>query len=145
MDAIGILEKDHQDARKVLEEISGSSGLKKKKLFDALKRELELHNAIEERIFYPAVLANAKTAGLPAQDAKAHKVVEDALEQLAKMPVEDPNWTRDFNAMQDKLLKHVSDEEKIFFVKIREILGATELVELGEKMLTAKDQQLYAI
>ena len=145
MDAIGILEKDHKDAKQVMEEISRSSGEKKKKLFDALKRELEMHDAIEETIFYPSVLANAKTLSLPAQDKKAHKVVEAALAELAKLPVDDPTWNRNFNAMQDKLFKHVADEESIFFVKIREVLSATELVELGEKMKSEKEKQLYAV
>jgi hemerythrin superfamily protein len=144
MDAIELLQKDHQGAKKVMEEILKSTGAKRKELFGALMHELLMHDSIEEEIFYPAVLSNPKTAGLPAQDKEAHQAVEAALAQLAKLPVEDLAWTPSFNAMRTALLKHVDDEEKNFFVKVREVLSATELKILGDKLKNAKDRQLKA-
>jgi iron-sulfur cluster repair protein YtfE (RIC family) len=134
MDAIGMLEKDHKDAKRLMDEISLSIGPQKKKLFEGLKRALETHDELEESIFYPTVLAHPKTSSFPVRDKEAHQVVEKALEQLAIMPMEGPDWARAFDAMKEKLLKHVADEEQVLFIKIREVLSATELVELGDKM-----------
>jgi hemerythrin superfamily protein len=144
MNAIEMLEQDHQGAKKVMEDILISSGTKKKQLFTALMHELEVHDSIEEEIFYPAVLSNPKTASFPAQDVEAHRSVEAALARLAKLSVEDPAWTPSFSAMRSALLKHVDDEEKVFFVKIREVLSAAELDALGVKMKSAKEKHLKA-
>src|SRR6185503_17994748 len=142
MDAIEFLETDHKAAKKVIEEIAKSPVEKKKALFSALKLELELHDRIEETIFYPAVLTHPLTSGLPGSDKQAHETVEAALARLAELPVENPDWSPSFSAMQDKLFKHIKDEESDFFVKIRAALSATELNALGDKMKAEKESAL---
>jgi hypothetical protein len=145
MDAIQILEKDHKGAKEILEEISKKIGPEKKKLFETLKHELEMHNSIEENIFYPAVQANPKAAGFSVKDNEAHEVVEAALIQLEELSVEDPGWTPLFMSMQDSLLKHVADEEGRMFVAIRNILTAQQLSELGRRMETEKELLLHPV
>lgn len=145
MDAIGMLEQEHKNVKLIMEEIAKSAGSQKKKLFETLKHALEAHDHLEEVIFYPSVLLSPKTEGLLKQDKKAHEVVEKALDQLASLPLESSDWTPIFNAMKERLLKHVSDEESNFFIKIREVLSATELVELGDKMKAETQRQLTAV
>jgi iron-sulfur cluster repair protein YtfE (RIC family) len=142
MNAIDLLVKDHQGAKKVMGEISASTGAKKKELFTALKGELELHDHIEEKIFYPAVTAHPKGAALSAGDLAAHKVVEGLLAQLSKLAIEDPAWTPKFDTMKADLLRHIADEEGNLFVKIRQVLSTTELEALGVKMMAEKDRKL---
>lgn len=145
MDAIGMLEQDHKNAKLIMEEIVKSAGSQKKKLFETLKHAIEAHDHLEETIFYPSVLLSPKTEGLFKQDKKAHEVVEKALNHLTALPIESSDWMPTFNAMKERLLKHVSDEESNFFIKIREVLSATELVELGDKMKAETQRQLTAV
>lgn len=145
MDAIELLKKDHAGAKEAMEEILKGSGTPKKELFAALKRELEAHDHIEETIFYPAVKSNPKTAALPAADKKAHEVVEAALAHLALLPVTDATWDAGFKSMQEKLLAHVKDEETNVFIKIRDVLSANELAELGHKIVLEKERLLKAV
>lgn len=142
MDAIELLKSDHQGAKKAMEGIEKENGPKKMAMFKALKKELEIHDSIEETIFYPSVRSNPKAASFPAADKQAHETVEKALARLALLPIEDKDWAPAFKAMQTKLLKHVSDEETNFFVKIRDVLSAAELNTLGDKMKAEKDRQL---
>jgi hypothetical protein len=142
MNAIDFLEKDHTGAKKVLGQISASSGAKKQELFTALKGELELHDKIEEEIFYPSVLSHPNAAGLSAGDEKAHRAVEAALAKLAKLPIEDAAWTPAFNAMQASLVAHIADEEGDLFVKIRQAVSAADLEALGVKMSAKKESEL---
>ncbi len=144
MDAIAMLEKEHQEAKKVMEEISAAAAPQKQTLFAALKLALEKHDRIEETIFYPAVKANPKASGFGPADQRAHEKVESALEHLSQLSTENPQWTTDFNAMRDTLLKHVADEETNLFVKIRSMLSPMELNQLGEQMLAKKELQLKA-
>jgi iron-sulfur cluster repair protein YtfE (RIC family) len=140
MDAIEMLKKEHKGAKGVMEEIIKSSGAKRKKLFETLKGELGIHDRVEEQIFYPAVQNNAKAAGFPAADKKAHEAVEAALAALEKLPIEDKNWINSFKAMQTALLAHVADEETRLFVTIRTILSNDELMQLGDKMKAGKEK-----
>jgi hypothetical protein len=144
MDAIQLLETDHKNAKKVMEQIAASPPAKKKAIFSNLKRELEEHDSIEENIFYPAVLSNPRTAGFQAQDKEAHKVVEEALRQLEDLEVEDADWIPTFNAMQTRLLNHVADEENNLFLRIRGVLTQTELDALGVRITLEKERRLKA-
>jgi hypothetical protein len=142
MDAIVILEREHAKAKNAMEAVAKSPLGLKKGLFDALKAELELHDNIEEHIFYPAVLAHPKTSGLPQLDKKAHLLVEEALDALEALPVADPKWDPAFKAMQERLLSHVADEEANYFVVIRGALSPAELMDLGDKMNVEKEKHL---
>jgi hypothetical protein len=134
MNAVDLLIKEHQEARKAMEQIAKSRGPRKMELFLALKGELSVHDSIEEEIFYPSVATHPRLSALKSKDKDDHAVVEAALERLAGLPVDDPDWDAEFEAMRNRLLKHVADEETDFFVRIRKELPAGELDALGKRM-----------
>lgn len=144
MNAVDLLIKDHLAAKKAMEQIARSKGPRKMELFLALKSELTMHDSLEEEIFYPAVESHPRIKGFKAKDKDAHAVVEAALERLAGLPVDDEDWDADFEAMRNRLMKHVSDEETNYFVKVRQELSAGELDALGKKMEEEKKSQLKA-
>ena len=58
MDAIAMLEEDHKKVKKLLTDLDSTTerGVKtREELFTKVKQELEVHEAIEEEIFYPAL------------------------------------------------------------------------------------------
>jgi iron-sulfur cluster repair protein YtfE (RIC family) len=145
MDAIDILKAEHKAAKKAMEEIAESSGDKRGKLFLALKQELEMHDRIEEQIFYPTVQSHPKASSFPALDKKAHQEIEAALEKLERLPVAAAEWLDDFKAMQRKLLAHVADEENRLFVIIRTQLSQMELDALGGTMKSGKTKAMNKV
>jgi hypothetical protein len=134
MDALEQLVKDHAEAKEAMEVIAKSWGTKKLELFKALKRDLELHGAVERKILSPALKAHPKAGSLPQKGGEVHADVEKALDRLSKMMIDDPDWIPAFNAMRERLLKHVGSEESVFFEKVRGALTAAELHGLGERM-----------
>ena|SRR3984957_4580690 len=142
MDAIEMLKKEHKGAKALMEEIVSASGAKRKKLFETLKGELEIHDRVEETIFYPAVKNNPNASSFPAVDKLAHETVEAALASLEKQAVDDKSWIESFKAMQKALLAHVADEENRLFVTIRTILSNDELAQLGDRMKAAKERMV---
>ena len=138
MDAVEMLKAEHKGAKAAMEQILRSPTPKIKGLFETLSKELEAHDRVEELIFYPAVQSHPKAATFPALDKKAHLEVEAALAKLGKLPVESKEWMPAFKVMQEKLLKHIADEETNYFVAVRASLNPTELNELGEKMKGGK-------
>jgi hemerythrin superfamily protein len=140
MDAIEQLVKDHADAKKAMDVIEQSWGDKKLELFKALKIDLEIHNGIEEDVFYPAVRLKPSASALGGQDQQAHAAVEQALDRLSQLLIDDPDWIPSFNAMREKLLKHVGDEETVYFQKVREALTSDELHGLGRRMAAERER-----
>jgi len=142
MDAIEMLKKEHKGAKGLMEEIINANGAKRKKLFETLKGELEIHDRVEETVFYPAVKNSPNASSFPAVDKLAHETVEAALANLEKQAVDDKSWLESFKAMQKALLAHVADEETRLFVTIRTILSNDELAQLGDRMKAAKEKMV---
>jgi iron-sulfur cluster repair protein YtfE (RIC family) len=138
MNAIELLVQEHDEAKIGMKEVFRSSGVKKDQLFRELKREIEMHNYLEETIFYPSVLGYPGASSLAAKDKVAHKALEEALVKLTLLPMDDPAWSRNFSAMQARLLMHIADEEGTLFVKIRNLLSIAELETLGQTMKIEK-------
>ena len=64
MDALQLLTKDHDDVKKMLEELDDTTerAIKtREQTFTKLQLELEVHEAIEEEIFYPVLRDHPKT------------------------------------------------------------------------------------
>jgi iron-sulfur cluster repair protein YtfE (RIC family) len=144
MDAIEQLVKDHVDAKNAMDVIAQSWGDKKLELFKALKKDLEIHNGLEEDLFFPAVRQKPSASALGAQDQQAHAAVEQALDRLSQLMIDDPDWIPTFNAMREQLLKHVGDEESVYFQKVREALTSEELHGLGRRMAAERDRLMSA-
>jgi len=63
MNALTMLKRDHAAVKEILEELDGTTdrGVKTRQaLFSKVKRDLELQEAIEEEIFYPALKKHPK-------------------------------------------------------------------------------------
>lgn len=63
MDALELLKKDHDEVKKMLEELDSTSEVdveKRHGLFGRVKTELGAHEDIEEAIFYPALKEHPK-------------------------------------------------------------------------------------
>lgn len=140
MDALKLLEQDHQDTKTAVDAVGWSRTPKRKELFLALKRGIDIHESIEKNIFYPAMLADARTKALAGWDKEAHSLVDKSLKELTELSSEDPAWTGAFNALRGHLLKHVIDEEDELYKKVRGALGVEELNAIGHKMTTERER-----
>ncbi len=143
MNAIDFLEKDHSGAKKVMGRISASTGAKKQELFTALKGELELHDKIEEEVFYPAVLSHPNAAGLSAGRRKGPPGRRSGPGQAGQAAASMmPPGPRPSTPCKPSLLAHIADEEGDLFVKIRQAISAADLEALGVKMGAKKESEL---
>lgn len=145
MNAIEILESEHKGAMAAMDAVLRSAGEARKALFNALKAELELHDNIEETVFYPALAAHPAAAGFQGADKSAHEAVEAELDRLSAISVEDRRWEAAFKSMQVALLGHIHDEESGVFMKAKEGMSESELIDLGLAMKAKKDQHLRLV
>jgi len=67
MDALKLLKQDHDEVKKMLADLEGTTERAEKTRTEglaSLKQELEVHETIEEEIFYPALKEYPETKDL---------------------------------------------------------------------------------
>jgi hypothetical protein len=134
MQAIEILKSEHQAIRRLMTEVACSAEPDRKAFFLAFKRELDLHDAVETSVFYPAISANPTTCGMAGMDMEARRVVAKAMKSLESMPAGAKDWVPYFRAIKAILFRHMEDEEFGALDSVGAALSATELAALGARM-----------
>jgi hemerythrin superfamily protein len=150
MDAIALLQHDHEEVEQLFrqfEKLTERAHKSKEKIVAKVIRELAIHSAIEEMLFYPAV----RTAALKAtvrtlkeagdtvlESLEEHHVVKWTLTELEKMKPEDERYDAKFKVLMESVRHHVEEEQDELFPKARRLLGQDMLEELGERMEKAK-------
>jgi len=142
MQATKILKSEHQAMRRLMTEVACSGETGRKALFLLFKRELELHDAMETRVFYPAISANRRTCGLAGMDTEARRVVAKALKSLESMPIGAKDWLPYFRAIKGILLRHMDDEEFGALDSVEKALSVGELEVLGIQLAYERQRMI---
>ncbi len=142
MDAITLLREDHRSVEKLFKsfEKAGDRALTtKRKLADDVVRQLSVHAAIEEQVFYPAVgEAIAGTRDLVLESLEEHHIVKWVLSELDGLDPEDERFEPKMTVLIENVRHHVKEEETELFPSVRKALGRKRLTELGEQLTAAK-------
>jgi hemerythrin superfamily protein len=145
MDALRLLEEDHKKVKKMLEELDGTTERAEKtrtETFERLKHELTIHETIEEELLYPALKEFAKTKDIALEAFEEHHVVDQIVGELEATPVSDETWGAKLTVMKENLEHHIEEEEDEMFKQARQLIGRTELEQLGERMAARKKELL---
>ena len=104
MDAIAVLKRDHEEVERLFrqfEKLTDRAHRSKQKIVMKIIRELAIHAAVEEMLFYPAVRTAALKANVRAlkeaadtvlESLEEHHVVKWTLSELEKMKPEDERY-----------------------------------------------------
>jgi hemerythrin superfamily protein len=147
MDALTLLERDHQEVKKIMGELEKTTerGTKtRQQLFTKLVEELTIHEKIEEQIFYPRVKEQAKTKKLEemvAESFEEHHFVDVVKEEIEQVPFEAEEWAAKFKVMKENVEHHAFEEEEgKMFPQVRKIFSKQELEDMGTEMEELKTQ-----
>ena len=107
--------------------------------FAILKTKLTAHAKGEEQAVYPrfAELSD-EIKDLIGEAKEEHSLVEDKLEELARIDVKDEEWKAKFTVLKELVEHHVEDEEGEVFPKARKAMKGDAASELADKYLAAK-------
>ena len=144
-DAVELVKSDHRKVEQLFREFeeAGDRAYKtKQQLVEQITRELEVHAAIEEETYYPAVEAKARKDGkeLIAEAVEEHHVIKVLLGELGSMSSEDEAFDAKVTVLMENVLHHVEEEESELLPQSEKILGTDELTRLGEQMAARKRQ-----
>ena len=151
MDAITLLEQDHQQVKKLMAEIEKTTerGIKtREQLFNKLVQELTIHEKIEERIFYPEVKERATTKKLEelvTESYEEHHFVDVVKAEIENTPFEAEEWAAKFKVMMENIQHHAFEEEEgKMFPKVRKAFNKDELEDMGTRMAELKEELMSA-
>lgn len=141
-DVVDLLLAQHEEARSLFAQITsaaGSASTAKKGSFDRLVNLLAVHETAEEMVVYPVVrstgpdgdrLADARTA----EESEA----KDALSELERIGVADPEFDARFEAFRQLVDSHARNEETEIFPLLRESQSPEQLAKMAQAVDAAE-------
>ena len=136
MNAIKFLEQQHREVEKLFEKFEkASDGTKKTRhqICQQISDQLAIHAEIEEKIFYPAT-KDARTEDLLLEAVEEHLSAKRIIADLVEQDPEDHILRAKMKVLQEQVEHHVEEEEKELFPKVKKLLDAERLEELGDEM-----------
>jgi len=143
LDAITLLKQDHDKVKKVLSELDATTerAIKPREdLFARVKQELQVHEAIEEEIFYPALKEHPKAKDLVLEAYEEHNVVDMVMSEIDGVAFDDERWGAKLTVMKENVEHHIEEEESEMFKQARDVFNHQELEDLGERMEIRKKE-----
>ncbi len=141
MDALKLLKQDHDTVKailKTLDDTTERAGKTRSSLFDKLKRELTIHETIEEEILYPAFQEQAKLKDIVLEGYQEHHVVDLVMDELAELSTSDETWGAKLSVVKENVEHHIEEEEGDMFKKARQLFESQELEQLGARLEARK-------
>jgi hypothetical protein len=133
MDAIALLQRQHEDIEELFLRCDGSQGESRRAYFLALAKALLVHAHIEEEQFYVAI-RTADTQDLLAGSESEHAHAKALVSQLAKTPVGSRQFSAVLAELRADIDAHIAEERSIVFPRAYRMLGVEGLAALGEAM-----------
>jgi hemerythrin-like domain-containing protein len=148
MDALTLLKEDHREVKRLLKELEATTERASKtrtELFERVRRELTVHEVIEEEIFYPTLKTHPKAKEIVLEGYEEHGVVDTLMGELQELPVEDETWGPKAKVMIENIEHHIEEEEGEMFEKARQVFDKQELDDLGVAMSERKAEALKQV
>jgi hemerythrin superfamily protein len=146
MDALKLLKADHKKVSMLFDEVDGlgdRATTHRQKLFRQIDQELTIHSKVEETIFYPEFRRRADKGEEREEVLEAyeeHNMVKTIIGELENLDPKDETYKPKLSVLKELVQHHVKEEEGPMFKMARELFEPNELEELGERIMTAKQE-----
>jgi iron-sulfur cluster repair protein YtfE (RIC family) len=153
MDAIELIEKDHDRVEELFRRFKGGGGItgmvrrvagtvtprERRTALARIRRELQMHTRLEEEIFYPAArrTGDGEVARLLDESLTEHARVKELLGTIGN-GAEDEELDARVHALEQAVQHHVSEEENELLPRVRTLIDERRRAELGRRMQSRK-------
>jgi hemerythrin-like domain-containing protein len=140
-DAIELLKQDHaavKKAFKLFEKTKYKDPGARYEFVASICKDISMHAAVEEEIFYPAVRAKMDDDDLMNEALVEHNSAKSLIAELERMSGDDPMFKPTVTVLQEYIQHHVREEENEMLPRARRL--KLDLEALAEKMLVRKDE-----
>jgi hemerythrin superfamily protein len=145
-DALELLTMQHDEVDELIGQIEDSDDpAEKAELFGELADKLAAHATMEEKLFYPSVLAK-ETEDLLIESTEEHLSIKRILADMLMLDVDDPHFDAKLTVLKEQVRHHARDEEEgELFPKVRKMFDEDELAALGNECLALFETVLESI
>lgn len=141
-DAISLLEDDHDKVTALFDRFDkikdGRASKEKETIVAEVCRDLTIHTAIEEEIFYPAIKAAVADDDMMNEAVVEHDGAKSLIHELEGMDAADEMFNAKVTVLAEYIKHHVKEERDEMFPKARRT--DVDMTALGAKMLERKQQ-----
>jgi hemerythrin superfamily protein len=142
MDGLELLKQDHQAVKDLFDQIDDAEdGKQRKKLFDQIDTQLNIHAHIEETVFYPEMQKIDELKDMVEEALEEHQEVKTLLEEIEGLDPEGEQFSASVEELMENVEHHVAEEEDEMFPKVRERCDQATLDRLGDQLESAKGKQ----
>jgi hemerythrin superfamily protein len=142
MDGLELLKQDHQAVKDLFDQIDDAEdGKQRKKLFDQIDTQLNIHAHIEETVFYPEMQKIDQLKDMVEEALAEHQEVKTLLEEIEGLDPEAEQFSASLEELMENVEHHVAEEEDEMFPKVRERCDQATLDRLGDQLESAKGKQ----
>jgi hypothetical protein len=135
-DALELLRSQHEEVEELIEDIESTQDeAEKAEMFEKLADQIAAHSAIEEQLFYPAMMAK-QTRELLIESTEEHLSVKRVVADMLELDVSDERFDAKLTVLKELIRHHAHDEEEDkLFPMVAKIASPDELAALGGEML----------
>ena len=137
MAAIELLRQQHRDVEALFERLRAAKRDEKVRLMGQLAEEITVHAALEERIFYPAVLRIRELGGELAKAQREHAHVKFLVSELLQAKQTDPAVDALIAELERDVRSHTEEEERDILPRVQSELDPGTLSSIGDEMARA--------
>ena len=139
VDVLDLLTAQHAEVDSLFEKIESGEG-DAAALFMQLADKLAAHSTIEEKIFYPAVMA-AETEEMLHEAVEEHLEIKRVLADMLTMRVDADTFKAKLQVLKEDVEHHAhEEEEKELFSKLRQSMSEDDRAALGNECLAMFEQ-----
>jgi hemerythrin-like domain-containing protein len=142
MDLFAMLKKDHDEVKKVLGALVGSTGRATKSRqsgFQKLQELLIPHMVAEEEMFYPIIIQESQ-AEKGYQAMEEHRAARAVLSDLKELDFGDDKWHARCQVLAELLEHHIEEEESDIFEAARDVIDDERSQKLAKQFQAKKEE-----
>jgi hemerythrin superfamily protein len=137
--ATQMIRQDHKKVEGLFKKFEQTKGAQaKRRLAENAMAELEVHAALEEEIFYPAVKTEVDDGSMVQEAIEEHQTVKQLISELKRMEEANQEFESQFSQLMENVQHHVEEEENEMLPKVEE--SQLDLNSLGQQMAQRKQQ-----
>jgi hemerythrin superfamily protein len=134
MDALRLLEQQHDEVKELFKKFEKSDGERAAKLFADIRQRLELHEELEETHLYPQLKQDPKAGELVLESYQEHHVMDLLIQEIGQLKPDDEAFDPKVKVLQENTEHHIEEEEKQLFPMVRKIWDVDKREQVGRAM-----------
>ncbi|HEY4059396.1 MAG TPA: hemerythrin domain-containing protein [Kofleriaceae bacterium] len=133
-DVLDLLEAQHKEVDELFEQLEKGGG-NRSSLVHELANKLAAHATVEEKIFYPAVMAK-DTSSMLHESVEEHLAIKRIVADLVQMRLDDASFKAKIKVLKEQVTHHAhKEEEKKLFPIVKAQFSSDERAALGNEVL----------